>query len=42
MKNITQDTILSMIKKYKDTLSYTREYIQEYQIDTEHRLALSI
>lgn len=32
--NITQDTILNMMKKYKDSLSYTREYIQEYQIDT--------
>lgn len=35
MKNITQDTVYNLVKKHKDTLSYTREYIQEYQIDTE-------
>lgn len=35
MKNITQDTVYNLVKKHKDTLSYTREYIQVYQIDTE-------
>ena len=41
MEDITQDTVLNIMKKHKDTLSYTREYIQEYLIDTEdgNRLA---
>ena len=36
MKNITQSTILDLLKEKRDTLSYTREYIQEYQIDDEN------
>jgi hypothetical protein len=33
--DVTQSTVYNMVKKYKDTLSYTRQYIQEYQIDDE-------
>jgi len=35
MNNITQSTVLDLLKENRDTLSYTREYIQEIQLDNE-------
>ena len=35
MNNITQSTVLDLLKENRDTLSYGISHIQEYQIDTE-------